>query len=39
MITGDLVDTLLNLGTFAFIGFAGWLLVRKLPKRDDTGKD
>lgn len=38
MMTGDLLDTVLNLGTFIFIGFAGWLLVRELPERDDKGK-
>ncbi len=33
MLVGDVVDTLLNLGTFAFIAFAAWLLVRRLPDR------
>ena len=33
MLTGDLVDTLLNLITFAFIGAMIWLLLRKPPKR------
>lgn len=39
MISGDLLDTFLNLWTFVFIGFAGWLLWRKLPERDDSGQD
>ena len=34
MLIGDLLDTFLNLGTFAFIGAMVWLLVRNLPKRD-----
>ncbi len=34
MLTGDLVDTLLNISTFAFLGAMGWLLFRKLPNRD-----
>jgi len=33
MLTGDLLDTLLNLGTFAFIGAMVWLLVRDFPDR------
>lgn len=28
MLTGDLLDTVLNLIVFAFLGFAVWLLVR-----------
>ena len=33
MLIGDPLDTLLNLGTFAFIGAMVWLLVRDLPPR------
>lgn len=29
MLTGDFVDTVLNLTTFAFIVAMGWLIVRK----------
>lgn len=32
MLIGDPVDTLMNLGTFAFIGFLAWILMRKIPK-------
>ncbi|SMP36529.1 hypothetical protein SAMN06265374_4174 [Roseibium denhamense] len=28
MLIGDPVDTLMNLGTFAFIGFVFWVLFR-----------
>jgi hypothetical protein len=35
MLVGDAVDTVLNLGTFVFLGAMGWLLWRKLPERDD----
>lgn len=28
MLTGDLLDTLLNLTVFGFIGFSVWLLIR-----------
>ncbi len=35
MITGDLADTVQNLGTFAFIGFLVWLMLRDLPDRED----
>ncbi|MBG6154029.1 hypothetical protein IWQ55_002711 [Labrenzia sp. EL_208] len=31
MLIGDPVDTLLNLGTFAFIGAMIWILMRKTP--------
>lgn len=31
MLTGDFTDTILNLGTFAFIGAMVWLVVRKGP--------
>ncbi|TWI87365.1 hypothetical protein JM93_02607 [Roseibium hamelinense] len=31
MLLGDPVDTLMNLGTFAFIGFVFWILVRPGP--------
>lgn len=34
MLIGDPVDTLLNIGTFAFLAAMGWLLLRKLPNRD-----
>ena len=33
MLTGDLIDTVLNLGTFAFIGAMVWLMMRALPDR------
>ena len=33
MLTGGLIDTLLNLVTFAFIGAMIWLLTRDPPKR------
>ncbi len=36
MLTGDPLDTVLNLGTFAFMGFIVWLMMRKSP--DDTEK-
>lgn len=43
MLTGDLVDTILNLGTFAFVGAMVWLLLRKpvAPPHDksDNPKD
>lgn len=32
MLIGDLLDTLLNLGTFAFIGAMIWLVMRKGPE-------
>ncbi len=35
MIIGDFTDTVMNLGTFAFIGFLIWLMVRELPDRRD----
>lgn len=31
MLIGELIDTLLNLVTFAFIGAMAWLLIRRLP--------
>ncbi len=31
MLIGDPIDTLLNLGTFAFIGAMIWILMRKTP--------
>ena len=33
MLTGDTVDTVLNLLTFAFVGVMIWLLLRDLPAR------
>jgi len=33
MLIGDPIDTLLNLGTFAFLGAMAWLLLRDLPNR------
>ena len=33
MLIGDLLDTLLNLGTFAFLGAMIFLLRRPLPNR------
>ena len=35
MLIGSLIDTILNLTTFAFIGACAWLLLRDLPERDD----
>lgn len=32
MLTGELIDTILNLSTFAFVGAMVWLLLRKGPK-------
>lgn len=32
MLIGDPFDTLMNLGTFAFIGAMVWLLMRKGPR-------
>ena len=36
MLVGDLLDTVMNLVAFAFLGAMAWLLVRPLPKHDDT---
>lgn len=33
MLVGNTVDTLLNLGTFVFIGLMVWLLIRRLPDK------
>ncbi|WP_268884075.1 hypothetical protein [Jannaschia marina] len=35
MLTGDAVDTILNLATFAFIGAMVWLSVRRVPDRTE----
>lgn len=35
MLIGDPVDTLMNLGTFAFIGFLFWVAMRKEPGNGD----
>ncbi|POF33715.1 hypothetical protein CLV41_101164 [Roseibium marinum] len=35
MLIGDPLDTLLNLGTFAFIGAMIWLVMRKDPEDGD----
>ncbi len=35
MLIGDLTDTLMNLGTFAFIGFLAWIALRKAPDNRD----
>jgi len=35
MLIGDPVDTLMNIGTFAFIGFVAWILMRKEPGNPD----
>ena len=35
MLTGDLLDTILNLLTFAFIGAMIWVLKRKTNDKDD----
>lgn len=36
MLVGSLIDTLLNVTTFAFIGACVWLFLRELP--DGKGK-
>ena len=38
MLIGSLVDTFLNLTTFAFVGACIWLLLRDLPDRSDKAK-
>ena len=38
MLVGSLIDTVMNLGTFAFIGFCVWLLMRDLPDQG-SGSD
>lgn len=38
MLLGDPVDTLLNLGTFAFVGAMVWILMRKLPDKDEDNR-
>jgi hypothetical protein len=35
MLVGSLIDTALNLMTFAFIGACAWLSSRDLPSRSD----
>ena len=35
MLIGDPVDTLLNLGAFAFIGAMIWLVMRKEPDKPE----
>jgi hypothetical protein len=35
MLTGDLLDTVLNLLTFAFIGVMIWILKRKVDNKAD----
>lgn len=35
MLIGDPTDTLMNLGTFAFIGFLAWIALRKAPGSED----
>mgnify|MGYP001814523842 CR=1 FL=1 len=35
MLTGDVVDTVLNLGTIAFLGAVVWLVIRKTPNDQD----
>ena len=35
MLVGSLIDTLLNVTTFAFIGACVWLFVRDLPDRHE----
>lgn len=37
MLTGELIDTVLNLTVFAFLGLVGWLLAR--PLGGGTGED
>lgn len=39
MLLGELVDTLLNLGTFGFVGAMVWLLTRPLKPTGDATKD
>ena len=38
MLVGSLIDTALNLMTFAFIGACVWLLLRDLPDRGSKSK-
>ena len=38
MLIGSLIDTILNLTTFAFIGACAWLLLRDLPERKEGAK-
>lgn len=35
MLIGDFTDTMMNLGTFAFIGFLVWIAMRKEPGSED----
>lgn len=35
MLVGSLIDTILNVTTFAFIGACVWLYMRDLPDRND----
>lgn len=35
MLVGSLIDTLLNVTTFAFIGACVWLFMRDLPERQE----
>jgi hypothetical protein len=35
MLIGDPTDTIMNLGTFVFIGFLVWILMRKSPGSED----
>lgn len=39
MLIGDPLDTLLNLGTFAFIGAMIWIATRKLPTAEAKTSD
>lgn len=34
MLTGDLIDTILNIATFAFLGAMVWIFMRKPNKPD-----
>lgn len=34
MLVGSVIDTVLNLSIFCFIGAMVWLLTRRLPDRD-----
>jgi|GEM_PF-2378295 len=36
MLIGDPIDTLMNIGTFAFIGFVAWIVMRGEPGGPDT---
>jgi len=39
MLLGDPLDTFMNLGTFAFIGFVFWVLFRAGPGEKNKSSD